>query len=146
MTDLSDPLEGILAMADETRHESAQAVRGSRYMKGGKQIGRCPVKRTLSWLAGLSLHWLAGLGIREATNNFRSFSAEFLRHVAVESRQGFDMGLELRVKAYLDGIKFSEVPSVWQELAVGKSRFQLLSWLPRCPGRYAIAMKNPLLC
>lgn len=40
------------------------------------------------------------------------------------------MGLELVIKAYLQGYKIAEVPTVWRDRKAGKSHFQLVRWLP----------------
>lgn len=130
MGDLSDPPEGILAMAEKIRGEGAQVVSGSRYMKGGKQVGGPWLKGFLSRAAGGSLYWLAGVGTRDPTTNFRAYSGEFLRQINLESCHGFEVGLELTVKAHRMGLKVMEVPSVWRDRTQGQSRFRLFSWLP----------------
>ena len=48
---------------------------GSRYMAGGQQIGGPRFKRTLSRVAGQSLHLFAGIGTRDATNSFKAYNA-----------------------------------------------------------------------
>jgi hypothetical protein len=50
--------------------------------------------------------------------------------VEVESRGGFEIGLELTVKAYLAGRLVTEVPSAWTDRSGGESKFQLRQWLP----------------
>lgn len=144
MADLSDSPEVILAMADKIRREGAHVVSGSRYMKKGKQSGGPLLKRILSQVAGLTLHYLAGIPTKDATTNFRGYSADFLRQVSPQSRRGFEIGLELTIKAHLQGWNISEVPSVWQERKNGKSRFKLLSWLPYYLYWYWRALSKPL--
>src|SRR5438046_9523697 len=48
----------------------ADVVAGSRYMRGGHQVGGPLLKRIMSRGAGLSLHWLGGLPIPHATRHF----------------------------------------------------------------------------
>ncbi len=71
MADRSDEPGDVDAMAKLVR-AGADVVAGSRYTRGGRQEGGPLVKRTLSRLAGMSLHYFAGLPIRDATNNFRA--------------------------------------------------------------------------
>ena len=130
MADLSDPPEIIPAMAEKVR-AGAAVVAGSRYMKGGSQSGGPLLKRTLSRLAGLSLYWLAGLKTHDATNNFRAYSAAFLRQVEVESTHGFEVAMELTVKAHLAKQRIDEVPSTWVDRSAGQSRFRMWKWMPR---------------
>jgi len=109
----------------------ADVVAGSRYMKGGQQIGGPFVKRTMSRAAGLSLHWVAGIPVHDATSNFRMYSKRLLDKVTIESDGGFELGIELTVKAHLLGMRVAEVPTTWRDRTAGQSRFQLWRWLPR---------------
>jgi dolichol-phosphate mannosyltransferase len=109
----------------------ADVVAGSRYMRGGRQVGGPLLKRTMSRAAGLSLHWLGGLPIHDATSNFRLYSKRLLNQVTIESQGGFELGLELTVKAYRLGLNVAEVPTTWRDRTAGQSRFRLWQWLPR---------------
>ncbi len=109
----------------------ADVVAGSRYMKGGHQVGGPLLKRTMSRVAGLSLHWLGGLPIHDATSNYRLYSKRLLQRVTIESTGGFELGLELTVKAYALGMRIAEVPTTWSDRTAGESRFRLWQWLPR---------------
>ncbi|MEA2655643.1 MAG: dolichol-phosphate mannosyltransferase [Chloroflexota bacterium] len=109
----------------------ADVVAGSRYMKGGQQIGGPFLKRTMSRAAGLSLHWVAGIPVHDATSNFRMYSKRLLDRVTIESDGGFELGIELTVKAHLLGMRVAEVPTTWRDRTAGQSRFQLWRWLPR---------------
>jgi dolichol-phosphate mannosyltransferase len=139
MADLSDPPEAILAMARKIREEGADVVSGSRYMKGGSQTGGPKLKTLLSKAAGLSLHRLAGLGTHDATTNFRAYSRRFIQAVTIESRHGFELALELTVKAHLGGYRVDEVPSSWRDRSAGESRFRLWKWMPRYLRWYLLA-------
>ena len=112
-------------------HGGADVVAGSRYVSGGHQIGGPLLKRTMSRVAGLSLHWLGGLPIHDATSNYRLYSKRLLQKVTIESTGGFELGLELTVKAYALGMRVAEVPTTWRDRTAGQSRFQLWRWLPR---------------
>lgn len=130
MGDLSDPPENIPKMAELMRREKLAVVAGSRYMRGGSQTGGPLLKRTLSRWAGLSLAWVAGVGTKDATSNFRAYSKEFLKHAWDEEKTGFEIALELTVKAHLKGQGVGEVPSTWTDRTAGESRFRLWKWLP----------------
>lgn len=130
MADLSDDLSGVRVMLDEFK-KGAAVVCGSRYMKGGAQIGGPWFKKMLSRAAGVSLHYLAGLQTHDATNNFRLYAQSFLKSVTIESTGGFELALELTVKAHRQGLKISEVPTIWRDRTAGESRFRLMKWLPK---------------
>lgn len=130
MGDGSDDPTDIDSIYEKAR-EGADVVAGSRYMPRGHQLGGPLLKRTMSRAAGLSLHWVGGLPTHDATSNFRLYSKRLLNQVAIESVGGFELGLELTVKAYLLGLKVSEVPTTWRDRTAGQSRFKLWQWLPR---------------
>jgi len=109
----------------------ADVVAGSRYMRGGHQVGGPLLKRTMSRVAGLSLRWLGGLPIHDARSNFRMYSKHLLQQVTIESGGGFELGIELTVKAHALGMRVAEVPTTWRDRTAGQSRFQLWKWLPR---------------
>jgi dolichol-phosphate mannosyltransferase len=130
MGDGSDDPDDIDRMFELAR-AGADVVAGSRYMRGGRQLGGPLLKRSMSRVAGLSLHWLGGVPVHDATNNFRLYSKRLLNQVTIESTGGFELGIELTVKAYLLGLKVAEVPTTWRDRTAGQSRFQLWQWLPR---------------
>jgi glycosyltransferase involved in cell wall biosynthesis len=130
MADLSDDLAKVARM-----HEMIQGgydlVAGSRYSPGGAQHGGGVIKSGLSRLAGRSLAALTSIPTRDCTNAFRMYRASFLRQVEVESSGGFELSLELTVKAWAYGFKVGEVPSVWRDREAGESKFRLVAWLPK---------------
>lgn len=102
----------------------------SRYMPGGQQLGGPRLKRLLSQLAGRSLHTLARVGTRDATNSFKAYDTAFVRAVGIESRTGFEIGLELTAKATRLRRPVAEIPTIWLDRQRGESRFDLGRFLP----------------
>jgi dolichol-phosphate mannosyltransferase len=102
----------------------------SRYMAGGQQVGGPAVKGLLSGLAGRSLRLLAHVGTRDATNSFKAYSTAFVREVGIDSRNGFEIGIELTAKAKRLGRPVAEIPTIWLDRQAGESRFRLARWLP----------------
>ncbi len=131
MADLSDPAYVMNNMIDSAIKNNADIVCGSRYMLGGGQVGGPLIKKLMSMWAGLSLHYLAGLPVHDATNSFKLYRKSFLDSVTIESTGGFELGLELLVKAYKNGNKITEVPTIWHDRTAGKSNFKLIEWLPK---------------
>ena len=103
----------------------------SRYMQGGQQVGGPFLKRTLSRLAGRSLHLLARVGTHDATNSFKAYDRAFVREVGIESESGFEVGLELVAKARRRRLPVAELPTIWLDRELGDSNFQLMAWLPQ---------------
>ena len=129
MADGSDDpavINSMVALADS----GADVVSASRYVRGGRQVGGPPLKRLMSRTAGLTLHWFGGIATHDPTNNFKLYSRRFLDSVAIESRAGFELALELTVKATLAGRRVAEVPTTWRDRTAGQSNFKLRQWLP----------------
>ncbi|MBV9092676.1 MAG: glycosyltransferase family 2 protein [Streptosporangiaceae bacterium] len=102
----------------------------SRYMPGGQQVGGPLLKGTLSRLAGRSLHMLAHVGTRDATNSFKAYSTEFVRDVGIDSRDGFEIGIELTAKAKRLRRPVAEIPTIWLDRQAGVSNFKVAQWVP----------------
>jgi glycosyltransferase involved in cell wall biosynthesis len=102
----------------------------SRYMPGGQQVGGPRLKRLLSRLAGRSLHLFAGVGTRDATNSFKAYQTGFVRQVGIQSRTGFEIGLELTAKATRLRLPVAEIPTIWLDRQLGDSHFDLGRFLP----------------
>lgn len=145
MADLSDPPEVINNMLDLAERESADVVCASRYMKGGKQIGGPFLKGLMSKTAGLSLYYFASVPTHDATNSFKLYRKTFLDSVKIESTGGFELGIELVVKAYARKLKICEVPTTWYDRSAGKSRFKIFAWLPSYLRWYFLAFKIKFL-
>ena len=143
MADLTDDPK-VLNKMMEKFDDGYDVVAASRYMKGGHQIGGPRVKQILSRVAGISLHYLVGLPTHDATNSFRLYSKKFLDKVKVESDGGFELAIELTVKAHFGGFKVTEVPTTWTYLAK-ESRFYLAKWLAKYLKWYLWAVQKRYL-
>ena len=125
--------------------EGADIVAPSRYMRGGSQVGGPRLKRLMSRTAGLTLHWIGGVRTHDATNNFKLYSRRFLESVRIESQGGFELAIELTVKATLAGRRVAELPTTWRDRTAGQSNFKMRAWLPRYLRWYFVAMRARIL-
>jgi dolichol-phosphate mannosyltransferase len=120
----------------------ADVVAASRYMRGGHQVGGPLLKRLMSRTAGLTLHWFAGIATHDPTNNFKLYARRFLDSTTIQSTAGFELALELTVKASLAGRTVAEVPTTWRDRTAGKSNFKLRQWLPNYLYWYRVAFRG----
>ena len=112
----------------------------SRYMPTGQQIGAPFLKALLSRYAGKSLYAFARVGTRDSTNSFKAYNKSFLTEVGIESKYGFEMGIELVAKARRFGYLVAEIPTIWIERDVGESRFSLFRWISKYLKWYLFAL------
>ena len=71
-------------------------------------------------------------------------STEFVRRVGIESRTGFEVGLELTAKATRMRLPVAEIPTIWLDRQLGTSRFDLGRFLPRYLHWYGFAFGRRL--
>jgi dolichol-phosphate mannosyltransferase len=142
MADLSDDIAIVARMVALIVDGGYDVVCASRYVRGGRQLGGPLVKRTLSRLAGVSLHWLTGIPTHDATNSFRAYRLSAIRRLEIESSGGFELAMELTVKAFAAGLRITEIPSTWRDRSAGTSRFRLAAWLPHYLRWYAYALAH----
>ena len=111
----------------------------SRYLPGGQQVGGPALKGAMSRLAGRSLGRLGRVGTRDATNSFKAYSTAFVREVGIDSRRGFEIGIELTAKARRMRLPVAEVPTIWLDRQLGDSHFDLKGWIPHYLAWYRYA-------
>jgi dolichol-phosphate mannosyltransferase len=129
MADGSDDPAQVGALTRLVERGVAVAA-ASRYMPGGQQVGGPLVKRTLSRLAGRSLQLLARPGTCDATNSYKAYSAAFVAVAGIDSRRGFEIGIELTAKARRLRLPVAELPTIWLDRTCGRSGFRLVRWMP----------------
>jgi glycosyltransferase involved in cell wall biosynthesis len=141
MADLSDDYSVVDQMC-QTMSQGYDIVCGSRYMKGGKQIGGPFFKKLLSRTAGVSLRYITSLPVHDATNSFKLYRKSMVDKIDIQSENGFEIGMEIVVKAHFSGYKVTEVPCTWTDRTAGQSRFRILKWLPKYLRWYFYALSK----
>ena len=109
--------------------------------KEGNRFGSL-IKKTLSRMAGLSLRYMAGIPTSDVTNSFKLYRKEIVDALTIESDGGFEIGMEIVIKAHFSGHKVTEIPCTWRDRQQGASRFRVLHWLPKYMKWYLFAMKK----
>jgi dolichol-phosphate mannosyltransferase len=143
MADLSDDLAIVDPMFMKI-NDGCDIVCGSRYAKGGQHLGGPKFKKTLSRIAGLTLRFLTRIPTHDVSNSFKMYRNSVVNSINIESRGGFEVGMEILIKSYLKGHKIAEIPSVWRDRVAGKSNFKLSKWLPEYLRWYIYALKGSL--
>jgi len=130
MADGSDDARSVQELSNLVSRGVAVAC-ASRYMHGGQQIGGPRFKKFLSKTAGRLVYSLAGVGTHDPTNSFKAYSKKLVQLVGIESRSGFEIGIELVSKAHRLRLPIAEIPTIWIDRTDGKSRFLLTRWAPK---------------
>jgi dolichol-phosphate mannosyltransferase len=104
--------------------EEADLVLGSRYVPGGGVKNWGFWRRFLSRGGSLYARVLLGLPYQDLTGGFKCFRREVLETLdlgAVRSN-GYSFQIELTYRAHCKGFKIKEVPIVFEDREVGKSK------------------------
>lgn len=128
MGDLCDDLSTIKIMLQKI-NDGYDVVCGARYIKEGARLGGSRLKGFLSSFAGKSLYYLLGIPTHDIANAFKMYRKKVINSVDIKSR-GFEISMEIPLKAYYLGFKITEVPTVWKERTKGKSSFKIFRLLP----------------
>lgn len=109
--------------------EGYDIVCGSRYMRGGTKLGGPPIQTFFSRFVGRSLKYLIGIPTSDVSNSFKLYRRKVLDSVNIMSK-GFEISMEIPLKAYFAGYSITEVPTVWKGREIGKSKFYLFKVAP----------------
>ncbi len=143
MGDLCDDLATIQIMAGKIE-DGYDVVCGSRYIKGGARLGGSRLKGCLSAFVGWSLYYLLGIPTHDIANAFKMYRKKVIDSINIES-EGFEISMELPLKAYYAGFKITEVPTVWHEREKGKSNFKMFNLAPNYLKFYLWGIKKRIL-
>jgi glycosyltransferase involved in cell wall biosynthesis len=128
MADLCDDITTIPMILVKIK-DGYDVVCGCRYAKGGARLGGSKLKGFLSGLGGLSIHYLLGIPTHDVANAFKMYRKKVIDSIDIKAT-GFEISMEITLKAYYSGFKITEVPTVWRERTRGKSSFKVLKLLP----------------
>jgi len=143
MADLCDDLSTIKKMFEKI-NEGYDVVCGSRYIEGGARQGGSQLKGFFSCFVGKSLHFLLGLPTHDIANAFKMYRKGVIDSIDIKSK-GFEISVEIPLKAYFLGFKITEVPTVWKERTRGKSSFRMFRLLPNYLKLYLWAILKRLI-
>lgn len=129
---MADGADDLPKISDMMRlvEQGYDVVCGSRYMRGGRQLGGPWLKKLLSRTAGVSLRFLTGFPTHDVTNSFKAYRRRVLADLTLTPAGGFAASMELTVKAHAQGFRLTEIPVTWRERVAGQSRFRFWAWLP----------------
>lgn len=125
MADLCDEIELIPAMCAKLS-EGYDVVCASRYSAGGSRNGGPVLKGLFSRALNRIIRRITKIPTCDVTNSFKAYSNRVLRGIFVESN-GFDISMEITLKAYFQGFRIAELPTKWKERARGESHFSVVN-------------------
>ncbi len=102
----------------------ADLVLGSRYVAGGGTINWGLVRKVISRGGSLYARGILGVPVRDLTGGFKCFRREVLEQLDLKSvgTAGYAFQIEMTYRAIKRGFKVKEVPIVFEDRRVGKSK------------------------
>lgn len=102
----------------------ADAVVGSRYVRGGGTVDWPLHRRLLSRWGNLYTGLILGVGVRDCTSGFRAYRLEALREIDPQSTsaEGYAFLTELIVRLRREGRTIAEVPITFVDRKYGASK------------------------
>jgi dolichol-phosphate mannosyltransferase len=112
-------LPALLAKAEE-----ADVVLGSRYVAGGGTVNWGLGRRILSRGGSLYARAILGIPVRDLTGGFKCFRREVLEAIELSTVEctGYAFQIELTYRAVRRGFRVAEVPIVFVDRRVGRSK------------------------
>jgi len=143
MADLCDDIGTIYDMHAKIL-AGYDVVCGSRYMHGGMKKGGPLIQSFFSRFVGHSLKYLIRIPTSDVSNSFKCFKRRVIEAIDL-SGKGFEVSMELGLKAYFAGFRITEVPTTWRGRYLGKSKFYLFKAAPDYLRLYVWAIYRKLI-
>ncbi|MBL7543574.1 MAG: polyprenol monophosphomannose synthase [Bdellovibrionaceae bacterium] len=102
-------------------------VIGSRYVKGGETVNWGLLRKVISRGGSLYSRIILGYPINDWTGGFNSWRRDVLQKINLDSvtSNGYSFQIELKYKASRHNFKVKEVPIVFEDRRVGKSKMSM---------------------
>ncbi len=103
---------------------SADVVLGSRYVAGGGVRDWSLVRQAISRGGSAYARLVLGIGVRDLTGGFKCFRRRVLESLDLDrvSAQGYAFQVEMTYRALQQGFEVVEIPIVFKDRQVGKSK------------------------
>jgi dolichol-phosphate mannosyltransferase len=114
--------EQLTALLDAAR--TADAVLGSRYVRGGEVVNWPWHRQAISRGGNLYVRMALGMPLRDATGGYRVYKMPMLEKIGFESAasQGYSFQVELSWRIHREGFRIVEVPITFVERERGASK------------------------
>lgn len=100
-------------------------VFGSRFEQARRPAGYPPAKWLCNRLGNRAIAWLFGLSYTDITNAFKLYRSSVIEAVQPLGSRGFEITVELPLKAINQGCRYATLPIRWHGRPAGRSKFRL---------------------
>ncbi len=124
--DFSHTPQDLIRLVEACQKGADMSV-GSRYTKGGGVVDWPLKRRIMSRGAGIYVNLILGLGVKDATAGFVCYKRQVLETLDLGGIQfiGYAFQIEMKYKTKRKGFTIKEVPIVFKDRILGKSKMSL---------------------
>lgn len=132
MGDLSDEPEDIPKLVRKIE-EGYDIAYGSRFIEGGTTEGYPITKMLANRAFNNTVRLLFGIKHKDITNAFKAYRKEVLDSIGIGNLEanGFDLTVEIPLKAHIMGFTSAEVPVTWHGRERGEAKLKLSDNAPK---------------
>lgn len=123
--DFSHDSKYIPMFLNELAKGKADVILGSRFIKGGKDSDRNPLRTRISKLSGVFLRALLGIKLRDIGSGYKFYSRKALESInpdSLFSQKGLAISMESIFRVVKNGYKVKELPIVFHDRRRGKTK------------------------
>ncbi|ABS56285.1 glycosyl transferase, family 2 [Methanoregula boonei 6A8] len=126
MGDLSDNPHDIPRLVERI-DEGYDVAYGSRFVEGGALNGYPKAKMIANRAFNNLVRLAFGIPFRDVTNAFKAYRREVIDEIGTDTLEsiGFDLTVEIPIKAHILGFRSSEVPVQWTDRTAGEAKLKL---------------------
>lgn len=121
MADSSDDPKDLVKMLRKAK-QGYDVITGNRFTKKSKVTGYPTTKLLANRAFNNLLAFMFKMPYKDISNAFKMYKKEVIKKEEFES-QGFDITIEVPLKAWIKGYKFTEIPNNWYGRKKGKPKF-----------------------
>jgi dolichol-phosphate mannosyltransferase len=125
MADLSDAPEDLIRFDKALQEHDVDCIFGSRAMKGAHVEGYPRRKWMMNRLANLFLCVVFQYRYNDTTNPFKLYKRRVMDRVLPLNSRGFELEIELPLKAMVRGATYMVVSNNWYGRTAGESKMRL---------------------
>lgn len=125
MADLSDDPEDTVRFYNKMLETNADAVFGSRFMKGGKVFDYPRHKLIINRIANTIVRMVIGIRYNDATNAFKLYKKETIEGLKPFLAPHFNLTIELSLKTIVRGYSYEVLPNSWANRKTGESKLKI---------------------
>lgn len=132
MGDLSDDPHDIPKLVRKIE-EGYDIAYGSRFIEGGATEGYPYTKMIANRAFNNTVRLLFGIKHKDVTNAFKAYRKEVLESIGIDNIEanGFDLTVEIPLKAHIMGFTSAEVPVTWHGRKRGEAKLKLSENAPK---------------